>query len=409
MIEAINSPPSPSNTQTTYSTTGTLGDRIVTVLDLEDQTEELYTYLQSINEPPNDMVDFTAALLNDFELQILQEMIIELHTTLESINPDELPSEEMINFKKLPEQESHSAEQKSLPKKSISNDWTQSLSSNQINREIIEQRNSFSKMMRYNKESTAPFFSIPTAQIEKKQDRSREAFAFNLPSDLPPPFFPTYLNTMSQEQKSSHDQREQTGDEQNNDSQEQKKQKAPTQNSSKKIQPIRGIYATTSSSISSHESSPPPLKETGDVFHHFLLLMERILGQAQAEAHQLYQKIKARTDQVEVLTKLIGKLNLIDGKVDWSKDEEMKALIQQARAIGVEIPENKYSWSKDEKRYLLENIQMRKDTMEKMTQLERTDMQRYMQEASHCHQARSNILKLMKEITDTIIHNLRPG
>jgi len=51
---------------------------------------------------------------------------------------------------------------------------------------------------------------------------------------------------------------------------------------------------------------------------------------------------------------------------------------------------------------------MRKDSMEKVTQLERTDMQRYLQEASQCHQARSNVLKLLKEVMDTIIHNMRP-
>jgi hypothetical protein len=146
---------------------------------------------------------------------------------------------------------------------------------------------------------------------------------------------------------------------------------------------------------------------TGDIFTRFMALMARILGQAQADAHTLYQRIKERTDNIDILTGLLAKLNTTKGKIDWSKDPQMKALVDKARAIGVEIPEGKYSWSEEEKRYLKENIQTRKDTLEKVTQLERTDMQRYMQEASQCHQARSNVLKLIKEIMDTIIHNIK--
>jgi len=137
-------------------------------------------------------------------------------------------------------------------------------------------------------------------------------------------------------------------------------------------------------------------------------LMSRILGQAEAEGQALYQRIKARTDQVDVLIKLQSKINNAkDGVVDWSKDEEGQALLQAARAMGVDIPEGKLKWKKEEVPLLKENIAMRKDSMEKLTQLERTDMQRFLQEASQCHQARSNILKLMKEVGDTIIHNMR--
>lgn len=145
------------------------------------------------------------------------------------------------------------------------------------------------------------------------------------------------------------------------------------------------------------------------IYTRFMALMARILGQAEAEAHALYQRIKHRTDSIDVLTLLISKINSEPGKIDWSDNEEMKKLIAAARAMGVDIPEGKLEWSDDEKKLLKENIQMRKDSMEKVTQLERTDMQRYLQEASQCHQARSNVLKLLKEVMDTIIHNMRGG
>ena len=139
-----------------------------------------------------------------------------------------------------------------------------------------------------------------------------------------------------------------------------------------------------------------------------MALMARILGQAEAEAHDLYMRIKERTDSIDLLTLLISKINSEKGAIDWSNNEEMKQLIEKARALGVDIPQGKFKWNEDEKKLLKENIQMRKDSMEKVTQLERTDMQRYLQEASQCHQARSNVLKLLKEVMDTIIHNMRP-
>ena len=145
-----------------------------------------------------------------------------------------------------------------------------------------------------------------------------------------------------------------------------------------------------------------------NIYIRFMALMARILGQAEREAHELYLRIKERTDNVDVLTLLLSKINSEKGPIDWTKNEEMKALIEKARAIGVDIPADKLTWTDDEKKLFKENIQMRKDSLEKVTQLERTDMQRYLQEASQCHQARSNILKLLKEVTDSIIANLRP-
>lgn len=161
--------------------------------------------------------------------------------------------------------------------------------------------------------------------------------------------------------------------------------------------------------VSSKEEISQEPVSIENVFIRFMALMARILGQAEAEAHDLYSRIKARTDQIDLLTSAIQKINTISGSIDAAKQPELMQLLERVRQLGVDIPPNKTKWTEEEKRLLKENIQMRKDSMEKITQLERTDMQRYLQEASQCHQARSNILKLLKEVLDTIIHNLRPG
>lgn len=145
-----------------------------------------------------------------------------------------------------------------------------------------------------------------------------------------------------------------------------------------------------------------------NIFVKFMQLMAKILGQAEAEAHELYLKIKERTDTVDLLTLLLSKVNSEKEEINWEDNEEMKLLVNKARQCGVDIPSNKYNWTEEEKKLLKENIQMRKDSLEKITQLERTDMQRYLQEVSQCHQTRSNVLKLLKEVIDTFIYNLRP-
>ncbi|MBF5050421.1 Uncharacterized protein CLAVI_000023 [Candidatus Clavichlamydia salmonicola] len=155
-------------------------------------------------------------------------------------------------------------------------------------------------------------------------------------------------------------------------------------------------------------TSFPELASIGNIFARFMALMARILGQAEAEAHTLYLKIKTRTDNIDTLSLLSAKLNSEKGAVNWTQNPEMCLLIDKVREIGVPIPEGKYSWTDNEKSLLKENLQMKKDGFEKVTQLERTDMQRYLQESSQCHQARSNVLKLLKEVVDTFVHNVRP-
>lgn len=172
------------------------------------------------------------------------------------------------------------------------------------------------------------------------------------------------------------------------------------------------VYTSKSSSKSKAQAArgqhiPPNGGGIDNIYIRFMALMARILGQSEMEAHQLYLRIKERTDNIDTLTLLVSKINSEKGAIDWSQSEEMKMLVEKARALGVDIPEGKYTWSEEEKKLLKENISMRKDSMEKVTQLERTDMQRYLQEASQCHQARSNVLKLLKEVVDTIVANMR--
>lgn len=234
----------------------------------------------------------------------------------------------------------------------------------------------------------------------------------------------TPLREQKQDKEKEEGKRDQQGQQHHQEQEESQKRSwtSPTDKKKKRA----GFERISAASSPSKENRASPRAQAGDgsseggrkangpvegvesIFIRFMALMARILGQAEAEAHDLYQRIKHRTDDVDTLTLLLSKINSNSGKIDWSKNEEMKQLLERARSLGVDIPAGKYTWTEEEKKVLKENIQMRKDSMEKITQLERTDMQRYLQEASQCHQARSNILKLLKEVTDLIVSNMRP-
>lgn len=396
---------------------GLLNTHEFVILNSEGVTEGVFNFLTTAcaSIAAENDIDFTAILLS---LDLEKEMN-ELEKTLMQLRPffGEKTEKENAASDKLPQ---------TLPKftttfKSQEKEYSPAEQLERARTEMMQQRERLITKMQHTDSIKAPFFTVTPKEKEsqkiepkcsEKTEKQQEIHERSILKDSAV----TKEKHSEMHRHSEHiykierDKKEGKDQEGRKDQQEQEqqkeKQKKKQENHTVKV---KKVSASTGSSSANH--SHPENEERldiGDIFVRFIELMARILGQAQADAHELYKRIKERTDGVDVLTALLGKLNNTTmGKIDWSKDEQLKALIDKARALGVEIPPGKYSWSEEEKRALKENIQMRKDTLEKITQLERTDMQRYMQEASQCHQARSNVLKLMKEVNDVIIQNMR--
>jgi len=391
--------------------------------DSEAVTEAVAKFLQEANQQGASLEQ-----LLDYEfVHITQEMIeveSEVELLLNQLAKQEISKEEGISLK--PQDLLHGKENlQSLKKSSLSNsagkDVSKSASQAASNKSevvyssLFSLARSFHATLSENKQKKGP--ETPSKSEGKEEAR---------PAPLQQPQVHSESLNLHERQldregngKQEQGQKQDEENEGHAQHQEQQQEQKNKGNKKNKIVPIRSVQAsrnqsgsqlkasTSSSSQSSKSSNPTP--SIDNVYIRFMALMARILGQAEYEAHQLYLRIKDRTDAIDVLTLLISKLNSEKAGIDWTNNEEMKKLIDKARALGVDIPEGKYKWTDDEKKLLKENVQMRKDSMEKITQLERTDMQRYLQEASQCHQARSNTLKLLKEVTDTIIHNMRPS
>lgn len=146
----------------------------------------------------------------------------------------------------------------------------------------------------------------------------------------------------------------------------------------------------------------------GDVYNRFFALMERLIQQEDKAAQEIYLRTKKRTDDVDLLTKLLGRINNAPkGTVDWSKDAEIQEMLKAAKEMGVQIPDG-LKFTEEQRIALGKNIDMRRSDMEKMTQMERTDFQARMQNSSIWHQTRSNVLKYLERTASTITGNMRP-
>ncbi len=388
-----------SNNQGTLKAQGGKEHTVYPFSDTESVSEGVEEFLTKANdhETPDSLLDRSFTVITqetidtEHEIAQLQE---DLKATKEETPNDSRTKEGQKNNQKPLSQQGQASEMpQSSPKVysslfSLAQSFNKSLSEGRVQQERAKQPNDETQL----KQPIAAFAKADPFKNELHMGDTRNE---------------------QHEKDQDEEQKEGFGGQQ----QEQQQQKQP-----QKQKPKMNVKASASVSSprASHNASAPAhssgggssanqsISSTGDIFFRFMTLMARILGQAEAEAHSLYLRIKERTDSIDHLTLFISKLNSQNGAIDWSNDEEMKKIVDRAREIGVDIPEGKYTWTEDEKKLLKENIQMRKDSMEKVTQLERTDMQRFLQESSQCHQARSNVLKLLKEVMDTIIHNMRP-
>lgn len=155
----------------------------------------------------------------------------------------------------------------------------------------------------------------------------------------------------------------------------------------------------------------PLWKQIDHLFTKIFSLLKDLHSVVETDAAELHSRIKTRTEHLKRLSTLVQKINTVPPgqSVDWSKDPEMKALLDEARALGVEIEKGKYAFSEKELEHLKENTQIVRDRFEKLTQTERADLQRYLQEASQYLQFISNLLKKVETVGDTLSRNVRPG
>lgn len=131
-----------------------------------------------------------------------------------------------------------------------------------------------------------------------------------------------------------------------------------------------------------------------------LLLTTDYVRELESKMRNEFKELKSRQDKVRFLHKLIKAINKSTddkGKIDWSDDEELKELLDLAREMGVEIPEDQYKFKEAEKNRLLENLRMTVDDLNVENDLQLQTITRLTNERYEAFQMARSIMKPLHE------------
>lgn len=131
-----------------------------------------------------------------------------------------------------------------------------------------------------------------------------------------------------------------------------------------------------------------------------LLLNTQRIRQLEEQTKKELKDLKARQDQVRFLHKLQKAINSTmkdDGSIDWSNEPDLLALLDKARDLGVDIPEGKKKFNKEERKRLVENIKMTTDDLNLENELQLQTITRLTNERYESYQMARAILKPLHE------------
>jgi hypothetical protein len=113
-----------------------------------------------------------------------------------------------------------------------------------------------------------------------------------------------------------------------------------------------------------------------------------------------FVELKKRQDEVSFLHKLIKKINsatTTEGTFDCSSNEELKGLLKQAKEYGVDLQDDKYKYSKEEKERLVENIRLTVDDNNVLNDMQLQTITRLTTERYESYQLARSIMKPLHE------------
>ncbi|MGM0440640.1 MAG: hypothetical protein ACQEP8_05970 [Chlamydiota bacterium] len=131
-----------------------------------------------------------------------------------------------------------------------------------------------------------------------------------------------------------------------------------------------------------------------------LLVQTQRIDHLEGKMRSKTDEIKGRQGKVRKLHGLLNKINNASdkkGKLDISKNSELKELLDQARDLGVDIKKDKKTWSKEEKEHLIEDIRMACDDLSSENQMAMQDAQAHMNQRYEVYEMTKNIMKTLHE------------
>lgn len=131
-----------------------------------------------------------------------------------------------------------------------------------------------------------------------------------------------------------------------------------------------------------------------------LLINTHRLKDLRTEINKEFAELKQRQDKVTFLHNLLKKINndtSATGELDYSKDQELKDLIVKAKDMGVEIPQDKHKYTKEERERLVDNIRMTIEDYNVSNDMQLQAINRLTNERYESYQLARSILKPLHE------------
>lgn len=117
-----------------------------------------------------------------------------------------------------------------------------------------------------------------------------------------------------------------------------------------------------------------------------------------------FSQLKTRQDKVTFLNKLLKKINVettSKGEFDCSSNAEIKKLLLQAKEMGVDLKEDKFTYNKEERERLVDNFQKTVDEFNVSNDMQMQTIKRYTEERFESLQFARSILKSLHEMNMT--------
>jgi len=127
-----------------------------------------------------------------------------------------------------------------------------------------------------------------------------------------------------------------------------------------------------------------------------LLLMTERLDHLRNKSLSELTELKERQNNVAELNKILKAINKAtddQGALDVSNDDELQDLLDEARTYGVEIADEKMTFSQDERNRLVENIRMTVEDLNVQNEMQLQTVTRLTNERHEMYQMARTILK----------------
>ncbi|MFQ5729195.1 MAG: hypothetical protein ACE5GN_02400, partial [Waddliaceae bacterium] len=124
------------------------------------------------------------------------------------------------------------------------------------------------------------------------------------------------------------------------------------------------------------------------------------------------KELKERQAKVAELHKVLKAINAAtdaNGKIDCSKNDELKKLLKKAKELGADVKDDKFKYNKEERDRLVENVRMSIEDLNVQNDMQLQTVSRLTNERYESYQMARSILKPLHEAKISHARGIKGG